>query len=77
MFIIFGTNTSDTIIGYRKTQTYCEHCHNTVNKKVFSRSDKLTLFFVPTIPINKVYYEACPICNFGREIPESDIYRDI
>lgn len=70
MFIIFGTNNSDELLGYRNTTCKCCNCNNEVKNKIFSKNDNFTLFFIPVIHYNKRYYEACPICNHGIEITE-------
>lgn len=71
MFIIWGSRTIEKNLGHSQETYMCRHCNNASNYKIFHRTKWFTLFWIPIIPLGRKYFVACPICNYGNELPKS------
>lgn len=41
----------------------CGGCGNTTAHRLFTRTSRLTVFFVPTIPLGTGHFTACSLCG--------------
>ena len=65
MFIIFGLKTSDRQVGSQVM--ICEICGVTATQVLIRRSTRLSLFFIPLIPVKPAnHYLQCGNCGSVR-----------
>jgi len=77
MFVIFGLDESKPEIIVARQEKYCQHCHNTAFWHLAKHQTKVSLFFIPIIPVKTKYYFLCPICNHGDEISSDEYLRKL
>ncbi|OYT16478.1 MAG: zinc-ribbon domain-containing protein [Bacteroidetes bacterium 4572_77] len=75
MFVIFGLDDAKPEIFTTRTEKYCNHCHNTSFWQAAKHQSRISLFFIPLIPIKTKYYFLCPICKNGEEISQDYFYQ--
>ncbi len=75
MFVIFGLDDAKPEIIIGKQEKYCNHCHNTAFWHLAKHQTRVSLFFIPLIPVKTKYYYLCPICNHGDEISSDEYQR--
>ncbi len=65
MFLIFGLKTSERSLGSQVM--ICEVCGVTAAQILVRRATKLSLFFIPLIPVKPAsHYLQCTNCGTGR-----------
>jgi hypothetical protein len=77
MFILFGLDDAGPQITVSKQQKHCYHCNNTNYWHLAKHETRISLFFLPILPIKTRYYFLCPICNHGDEISSDEYQRQI
>jgi len=65
MFIIFGSNDKKTNLG--EVRRYCSLCGRETQHAREERTTRLTLYFIPVLPLKNRKVERCNIC--GHEEP--------
>lgn len=70
MFLILGVDADNYEKKNENFSTYCSHCHNSTQWIKAKEVQKISLFFIPLIPIKTKYFRYCPICKYGEEITE-------
>lgn len=61
MFLIFGTRGTDTLLTV--VQFVCGMCGVHAAQRVVRRTTKLSLFFVPLVPLSRSYRNECVNCG--------------
>ncbi|MCU1445437.1 zinc-ribbon domain-containing protein [Cryobacterium sp.] len=61
MFLLFGTRTSEAVINV--VSFVCGYCHTLAEQHVVKRSTKVTLFFVPLVPLSTKHVNVCAQCG--------------
>ncbi|MCK5776905.1 MAG: zinc-ribbon domain-containing protein [Bacteroidales bacterium] len=77
MFVIFGLDDAKPEIWVSKHQKHCNHCHNSTFWQLAKHQTRVSLFFIPIIPVKSRYYFLCPICQHGDEISKDDFNHQI
>lgn len=77
MFIIFGLDDAQPEIIKGKEEKHCFHCNNTTFWHLAKHQTRVSLFFIPLIPVKTKYYHLCPICNHGDEISSNEYHHKI
>lgn len=77
MFVIFGLDDAKPEITISKRQKYCNHCHNTTFWQLTRHQTRVSLFFIPLIPVKSRYYFLCPICQHGDEMSKEAYYQHL
>ena len=60
----YGPRTKDCGLDVERD---CPHCHNRRPWRRLTRTNWVTLFFIPIIPTGTKHLTQCPICSFGYE----------
>jgi len=67
VFVIFGVRTRDNVVSRRAAT--CEVCRADAVQTLVKRTTKLSLFFVPLIPVKPAtYYLECAHCGSARRV---------
>ncbi|MBP1303060.1 zinc-ribbon domain-containing protein [Curtobacterium sp. 1310] len=61
MFLIFGTRGSDTLLTV--VRFVCGGCGVLAAQRVVRRTTKLSLFFVPLVPLSRSHRNECTNCG--------------
>jgi len=61
VFLIFGTRASDTLLTV--VQFVCGVCGVHAAQRVVRRTTRLSLFFVPLVPLSRSYRNECVNCG--------------
>ena len=65
--LIFGLTARDTVLG---TLVFpCNNCGNTAAHHLVRRTRKISLFFIPLIPISTKYLDTCTVCGRVIDVP--------
>jgi hypothetical protein len=65
--LIFGLTASDTVLG---TLGYpCDYCGNNAPHHLVRRTRKISLFFIPILPISTKYLDTCTACGRVIDVP--------
>lgn len=63
--LIFGLSSRDFLVA---TLVFlCERCHQEGAHQIVKRVRRLSLFFIPLVPLGTRYVDVCTVC--GRSIP--------
>lgn len=73
MFIIWGTETKNKVLGNLKEMNHCEYCNNTSSFEVIRYMKWFTIYWIPLFPISIKYYICCPNCNYGKQIKKVEL----
>jgi len=77
MFVIFGIDEAQPEITISKQERYCSHCHNSTFWHLAKHQTRVSLFFIPLVPVKTKYFFLCPICNHGEEISSTEYHSKI
>lgn len=66
MLLIFGVGEKD--VSLATVLLTCEVCGTQAGHHVVKRSRKVSLFFIPLIPVGTRYLDVCTACGRAREI---------
>ena len=67
MFLIFGLTASETDLA---TPVFaCRRCGNRAAHRLVKQSRRLSLFFIPLVPVGSRYYDTCTACGYVMEVP--------
>lgn len=55
----------------------CPHCGNTAAHRIVRRSRRISLFFIPLIPLGSSYHSDCTACGAQYEVPTEEAERMI
>jgi uncharacterized Zn finger protein len=71
MLIVFGIGSSVDLV---TAVTYvCEHCGNHARHDILRERRRLSLFFIPVLPVGGArYLDECTVCGRVLSISESD-----
>ncbi|HEX71726.1 MAG TPA: zinc-ribbon domain-containing protein [Candidatus Hydrogenedentes bacterium] len=61
MLIIFGANEKKTALG--ETRRFCPVCGRETQHTVEERTKRLTLYFIPVLPLNSKRVWRCNLCG--------------
>ncbi|MGI3786397.1 MAG: zinc-ribbon domain-containing protein [Janthinobacterium lividum] len=65
--LIFGLSSRDLLM---VTLTFlCERCHNQGAHQLLRRVRRISLFFIPLIPVGTRYLDVCTVCGRTLEVP--------
>jgi hypothetical protein len=71
MFILFGVRSVLVLLGTRVSS--CEHCQVPGTHQIARRVRKLTLFFVPVLPLGQgKYVDTCAVCGRTIELSQAE-----
>jgi hypothetical protein len=71
MFLLFGTRTSEAVINV--VSFVCAYCNTMAEQHVVKRSTKVTLFFVPLIPISSSHVNVCTRCGGSTTLTAAQV----
>ena len=61
MFLIFGNSISESLINV--VAFICHFCGQNAPQNVMKRANRITLFFIPLIPLSTKYHNRCTNCG--------------
>jgi len=65
--LIFGLSSRDFLL---TTLVFlCERCHNQGAHQLLRRVRRISLFFIPLIPVGTRYLDVCTVCGRTIEVP--------
>lgn len=64
--LIFGLGVSESLLA--TLFFVCETCGNTAAHQLVKRVRKLSLFFIPLIPVGTRYFDSCTACGRMLEV---------
>jgi uncharacterized Zn finger protein len=68
VLFIFGLTGSDRVVA---TQVFpCDYCGNNAAHRLVRRTRKITVFFIPLIPVGTKYLDSCTACGRLRDVPK-------
>ena len=67
MFLMVGLRPYRRDLGPVDYRT-CTHCNNHGRWRRAELSNRLTLFFVPVLTLNRSTWDVCPVCGRGYEV---------
>ena len=65
--LIFGLSTRDFLMA--TLYFVCERCHNQGAHQLVRRVRRISLFFVPLIPVGTRYLDTCTVCGRTVDVP--------
>lgn len=66
MFLLFGTKAVQTLMNV--VVFACHYCGTAADQRVFKRSTRLTLFFMPLFPLASSFFNECSRCGGTTEL---------
>lgn len=66
MFLLFGTKAVQTVLNV--VTFVCGFCGVAADQRVIKSSNRITLFFIPLIPIGSSHYNECSNCGGVTEL---------
>jgi predicted RNA-binding Zn-ribbon protein involved in translation (DUF1610 family) len=65
--LIFGLSARDSVLG---TLVFpCNYCGNTAPHHLIRRTRKISLFFIPILPVGTKYLDSCTACGRVIDVP--------
>jgi hypothetical protein len=65
--LIFGLSSRDFLVA---TLVFlCERCQNQGSHQLLRRVRRISLFFIPLIPVGTRYLDVCTVCGRTIEVP--------
>jgi predicted RNA-binding Zn-ribbon protein involved in translation (DUF1610 family) len=66
VFLIFGVSVSEAVVA--APVFVCGRCGNRAPHRLAQQARKLSLFFIPLIPMGSKYYDTCTACGHVMEV---------
>ena len=73
MFLIFGFGTKARALGW--VAAACHVCGHSGNMMLIREATRLSIFFVPLIPIRTRHVLECPVCRSHIRVDKSEARR--
>ncbi len=75
MFLLFGTRPALALLVVVTFR--CDYCGQTVAQRVFKKTNRFTLFFVPLFSFSKSYFVECSNCGGATRLTEAQAHRSM
>ncbi|MFP5284065.1 MAG: zinc-ribbon domain-containing protein [Actinomycetes bacterium] len=73
MLVIFGVSVRDHLLA---TLVFvCERCGQQGAHHLVERARRLSLFFIPLVPLGAKYLDTCTVCGRTLEVPKDQARR--
>ncbi|QYF72953.1 zinc-ribbon domain-containing protein [Cryobacterium sp. PAMC25264] len=71
MFLLFGSRTSEAVINI--VSFVCGYCHTMAEQHVVKRSTRVTLFFIPLLPLSTKHVNVCARCGGSTSLSTAQV----
>lgn len=73
MIVLFGTRSGTRTLGTLTAR--CADCGGPMPHQLYRKLTRLTLFFVPTVPVTYQHYTVCLGCNLTMKVTGAEAER--